>query len=383
MTPTTYHTSIPLWASNQLLSGFSESELNEIGKHLESQTFQPGELLIRVGEVGDHLYLIESGKVAIEKDGVTLGYKSAGDHVGTMALLDKSTRSADVRAIEPTHAQSLTIEKIREISNIGEQSTFLKIVLNHLNDQQAVLRKMNDSTIEEVRQKLEEARKCISFGDFFMTVLAILLLYLFLMGTLLEWQVLRTKTYMYIIGPSFIGIFGFIAYNYVRKSNYTFEHFGLSFKNWKTHVRQATLWSLGFVAVVTILKWLAIQLVPAYAGAPVFDFHRFYQDNWMTLVLIKVLYVLFAPIQELIVRGILQGGMQHFLSGKGAVTRSIILSNLIFACGHIPANLWFAVLTFIPGLFWGWMYAKQGTLVGVSLSHILIGLYASLLLGIF
>lgn len=370
------------WKTNQLLQGFSEEEQSEIGKRIVAKTFEPNEFLIRAGEEGTDLYLIQSGKVAIEKDGVTLGYKSADDHVGIMSLLDEAPRSADVRAIERTQTQSLSIQAIKEISN-AYPAIFSKIILNHVNDQQDALRKMNAATVEEVRLKLEEARKRISFGDFFMTVLAILLLYLFLMGALLEWQVLRTKTYMYIIGPTFITVFGFIAYHYVRTSKFTFAHFGLSTKNWKAHAWEATWWSLVFMAVITVLKWLAVQFLPIYAGAPVFDFHRFYQDNWMTLVLIKVFYVLLAPIQELIVRGILQGGMQHFLSGRNAVTRSIFLSNLIFACGHMPANLWFAVLTFIPGLFWGVLYARQGTLVGVSLSHILIGLYASLLLGIF
>lgn len=371
------------WTTNQLLKGLTPDQLRSLRDYLKYETFNPGEVIIREGEIGNRLFLIENGRVAIEKDGVLLGQKGSGEHFGAMALLDNSPRSADVRATEPTRIQSLDVEKIKEISNEVEQSIYTKMIINHLEDQQSVVRRMNETTIAEVRNKLEEARKRIGFGDFFMTVLAILLLYLFLIGSVLEWKVLRTKAYLYFIGPSFIAIFGGIAYRYVRISGYELSHFGLSWNNWKKHLNTAWWWSVAFMAVITLLKALAIQVVPAFQNTPLFDFHRFYQDNWLTLVLIKFFYVSLAPIQELIVRGILQGGMQHFLTGKNTVLRSIVLSNLIFASGHLLANIWFAIMTLIPGLFWGALYARQGTLTGVSFSHIVIGLYASLVLGIF
>ncbi len=34
---------------------------------------------------------------------------------------------------------------------------------------------------------------------------------------------------------------------------------------------------------------------------------------------------------------------------------------------------WSAVVTFVAGLFWGWLYAWQVGLVGVSVSHVLLG----------
>ena len=37
---------------------------------------------------------------------------------------------------------------------------------------------------------------------------------------------------------------------------------------------------------------------------------------------------------------------------------------------------------FLPGLFWGWLYARHGTLIGVSVSHILLGLWTVFVVGI-
>jgi hypothetical protein len=35
------------------------------------------------------------------------------------------------------------------------------------------------------------------------------------------------------------------------------------------------------------------------------------------------------------------------------------------------------LLVFVPGLFWGWLYLRHQTLVGVSVSHLLIGLWVT------
>ena len=42
---------------------------------------------------------------------------------------------------------------------------------------------------------------------------------------------------------------------------------------------------------------------------------------------------------------------------------------------HTYISLEFAIATFIPGISWGWLFQKQRSLVGVSVSHALIGLW--------
>jgi hypothetical protein len=45
-------------------------------------------------------------------------------------------------------------------------------------------------------------------------------------------------------------------------------------------------------------------------------------------------------------------------------------------------SLGYAVVALVPSVFWGIMFARQKTLVGVSVSHVLIGLYVAFLLGV-
>jgi len=86
------------------------------------------------------------------------------------------------------------------------------------------------------------------------------------------------------------------------------------------------------------------------------------------------IYVLIVvPLQEFIVRGCIQGGLQEFLTGRHRVLWAIITSNLFFSVTHSYLSSQFALLTLLPGLFWGWLYYRERTLIGPMLSHALIG----------
>lgn len=62
--------------------------------------------------------------------------------------------------------------------------------------------------------------------------------------------------------------------------------------------------------------------------------------------------------------------------------KAIVIANLLFASAHAYIGFWFCVFAFLPGLFWGWLFARQRSLVGVTVSHILVGLWAIFALGI-
>ncbi len=82
--------------------------LGELGK-----IYRPGEAIVRQGEVGDCMYVIQSGSVEVvrESDGkeVRLAELSDGDFFGEMALFEKDVRSATVRPLNEVRV--LTIDK--------------------------------------------------------------------------------------------------------------------------------------------------------------------------------------------------------------------------------------------------------------------------------
>jgi CRP-like cAMP-binding protein len=75
--------------------------------------FQDGEDIVKQGDKGDCMYVIQAGQVEVLKeiDGKTvrLAVRSEGDFFGEMALFEKEIRMATVRALGT--ARILTIDK--------------------------------------------------------------------------------------------------------------------------------------------------------------------------------------------------------------------------------------------------------------------------------
>ena len=92
----------------------------ELGK-----IYKDGEVIVRQGDVGDCMYVIQSGKVEVVKEmnGIErkLSMLSEGGIFGEMALLDKKVRSATVRALG--EVRILTVDKKTFIRWMSEDPT--------------------------------------------------------------------------------------------------------------------------------------------------------------------------------------------------------------------------------------------------------------------
>ena len=75
--------------------------------------YQDGEVIVRQGEVGECMYVIETGKAEVlEKKGrkeVRLAILGPSDFFGELAIFDRETRSATVRAMGEVRA--ITMDK--------------------------------------------------------------------------------------------------------------------------------------------------------------------------------------------------------------------------------------------------------------------------------
>ncbi len=77
------------------------------------KVYQDGEVIVRQGEVGDCMYVIQEGQVEVvlEMDGeeVRLALRGEGEFFGEMAIFEHEVRMATVRALG--QARVLTIDK--------------------------------------------------------------------------------------------------------------------------------------------------------------------------------------------------------------------------------------------------------------------------------
>jgi len=86
-----------------LLAPLTADELEQLARCVRRLPFARGEAIVREGEPGDSIYLIERGQVAVligANDGArqTLNHMTAGDHFGEMSLLTGELRNATVVA---------------------------------------------------------------------------------------------------------------------------------------------------------------------------------------------------------------------------------------------------------------------------------------------
>ena len=84
--------------------------------------YEDGAVILRQGDVGDCLYVIQQGtvEIVIERDGqvTRIGLAGPGELIGEMAVFERQVRSATVRALGP--ARVMTIDKKNFLRRINE-----------------------------------------------------------------------------------------------------------------------------------------------------------------------------------------------------------------------------------------------------------------------
>jgi len=104
-----------------VLDGLSEEEWQSVLKHAKSIQFKAGDLLLKVGESDDALYILVSGEVEVigsnsfgfEKRIATI---SEGSVFGELAFFDNQPRSASIRAVQSGQVLRLSRKGFERIS---------------------------------------------------------------------------------------------------------------------------------------------------------------------------------------------------------------------------------------------------------------------------
>jgi membrane protease YdiL (CAAX protease family) len=159
----------------------------------------------------------------------------------------------------------------------------------------------------------------------------------------------------------------------IRKSGFPLSAFGLTWQNARKSVKESLVTSAIFIVGLILLKIWLINSDSVLHGKPLIA-----QEEFKTLFL--YLFFISAPLQEFLIRGVLQSSAERIIMGRQKVFWSIVSISMIFSALHTIYSLPFALLTFFVSLLWGWLYARHHTLIGVSICHLLLGL-AFILLG--
>ncbi len=86
------------------------------------KAFADGEVIIREGEVGNCMYVVQEGRVEVVvgsgEDEIRLDVSGPGTFFGEMAVFDRDVRSATVRALGPVRV--ITVDKKNLMRRIHE-----------------------------------------------------------------------------------------------------------------------------------------------------------------------------------------------------------------------------------------------------------------------
>jgi CRP/FNR family transcriptional regulator, cyclic AMP receptor protein len=105
-------------------AGTDERFLDRLAEEFNPRSYSPGELMAEEGERGRTFFVIESGEAAVLVNGNEVRRLGPGDSFGEMALIDKSARSATVRADTEVRGYQLPVFSFRPIVESHPEMTW-------------------------------------------------------------------------------------------------------------------------------------------------------------------------------------------------------------------------------------------------------------------
>ncbi len=123
---------------------------NNMGK-----MFCDGEIIVRQGDPGDCMFVIQSGRVEVVQrrndEEFCLAVLEAGDCFGEMALFGEESRSADVRAVGEVWL--LTLEKRAFLRRVHQDPTLAFRILEKMADR---IRKLDEMVVRLAVEQVSE-----------------------------------------------------------------------------------------------------------------------------------------------------------------------------------------------------------------------------------
>jgi CRP-like cAMP-binding protein/membrane protease YdiL (CAAX protease family) len=387
--------------SSPLFKDVPTDDIERVARSSARVTADRGDVLFTEGDASTDVYVILAGAVEVLRTDsekhrpFSVARLYVGDHFGEIALVAGEVRSATVRAVEPTLLLALTSEDIARMAR-DDRPVYTTVLINLLRELSRRLRATNEVALGAMKNELRHEQARRSMGAFLIKNLLFLSGYVVGLNLFAEYAMgggvpIDVGIKLTIGVALFIKIANALfAMAMMRRGQYPMSFYGFSMRGWVGHVGWSLVWTLIFIAVMTLVKWIVVHTVAGYRYEPVlnfalaaflFDVHDS-SSYLLAASLFVLLYLVFATAQEIIVRASLQNPLSQFLIGRYRVFWAIVISNALFASTHVHIDPLIPFFIFFPGLFWGVIYFRQRSLAGVILSHTLVGCWAFLGLGI-
>lgn len=236
-----------------------------------------------------------------------------------------------------------------------------------------------EQTIAELREKkadLEEAYRIrTQLASIFVSVVLLITFYTFVLGFLNSGWIIRHESLNSIkvyISRGLEIVTLLIVIRMVIVSRLPLGSFGITLAGWKRSVAESLVVSAFVIVFLLLCKIAANAYWPGL-------FKETELVRWGYFDYTYIVYLVVAPLQEFITRGTVQSTLMRLFAGRHSGFLAIVVTSFLFGALHVYASLNLAVVALLTSWLWGWMYNRQKNLIGVSLSHFLIGDMAGLM----
>ncbi len=259
-----------------------------------------------------------------------------------------------------------------EVANLAE--TFGMMVVK-VEAREFALEQTIEKLIEE-KQKVEMLIKLRSqLSVIFISTVLLTTFYIFVLG-FLESKLICNLPNINQIREYSSRVVEFITLGiviiFIRLMRLPLKEFGVTLVGWKRSALESVAVSIVVIIMLAFFKYFMIQ-----SGSTLFQESAIFNFGYFGISYIT--YLLVAPMQEFIARGTMQGSLSLLLPGKNSGWLAVLVTSFLFGALHMSHSIALSISALITSLLWGWMYERHKTLVGVSLSHFLVGNAAGLM----
>ncbi len=372
-----------------MLRGLSAEQLAGLEAVCSDHVFAPGIDILSEGASDPFVHILMDGTAHLSKrsvDGTSMqmGSFGSGDVVGELKLVHPSSSSASVIASSEVRTVAIDIAAFEQSTTLtAARATVIANVGAVLAER---LRATTTQTADALKRELDESRRREHAGRFSVAVCAGLAIYQLATAALLAVPQanlpaagIMSLTFLVLAIPPTITA--------LKASPFPLESYGLTLRDGSRVVGQALLWTLPVLLLMVGFKMWGMTALSVMAAHKLFDPAATFSDGVFDLklyVLYLLIYLIHTPLQEYVARAVFQGTLQHFIPNRrgGINWAAILISNLVFAAVHSLYGIIFCIGAFLPGLFWGWLFARQKSVLGAIASHIAIGVMGLFILGL-
>lgn len=353
-------------------SELDDATIFEIESAAHRLEYAAGARVVDEGGPSDTLYVLLSGRAEARKREErrphiehAIAELEPGEIIAEVGFFDRLPRPLSIHMLEPGTVLAIPYTVLERLPTMKD----------------LLARRLAARVRRAGVDSLEGERRRTALGELIIKVVILLCGYAVLLAGLPRLQSLPSSSS--IISLPIIALMGWGSWRYIRNTGYPMDEFGLGRRAFWPSLLESLLLTPPFCALLAAIKWLLLRSRPAWRAQPLIEFPDWKQHLVQPLVVkLMLIYLASAIVQEFVVRCALQAGLESFLLGKRRRWSAIVVAALMFSVNHLHMSALFAAFAFIPGMFWGWLFARRRHLIGPTLSHFVVGAFVFFVLGV-